>query len=412
MAIQRSAFYASAARGRPELAVKSAEAIELRYRGHAYRLALSRTGPGRYRVRVDGAVVDVETERLPRFERRVTIDGRRYRVVVQRQGMDYLVEVDGVPHRSAVDDGGLIRAPASGVVVVVTVRPGDMVAAGDTVAVVESMKMETAITAPIAGRVREVCTSGNVQVDAGAPLVRLEPVEDADAPSTGSIRLGFDPLAAERSPGGDERDRCRAYLEVLRYSILGFELSAGEVRQVVEDYRRLRPARPADDPELLRVELDLLTVFADLAVLWRNRRGGEGPDEEEAHSSSEYLNTYLRSLDVEREGLPSIFGERLQRALSHYGVHDLARTPELEESLYWVFQAQHRAPAQVEAILALLEQRLRDAGVLTDGVQGSVPGHARPADRRHPAAVSRRRRPGPQHPLPLVRPAGHPAGGR
>jgi hypothetical protein len=41
----------------------------------------------------------------------------------------------------------------------------------------------------------------------------------------------------------------------------------------------------------------------------------------------------LRSLDPEREGLPDRFRQRLSRALAHYGVGDLTRTPELEEAL-------------------------------------------------------------------------------
>ena len=50
----------------------------------------------------------------------------------------------------------------------------DSVAAGQTIAVLESMKMETAVRAPFAGRVREVLAGANAQVDAGAPLLALE----------------------------------------------------------------------------------------------------------------------------------------------------------------------------------------------------------------------------------------------
>ena len=46
---------------------------------------------------------------------------------------------------------------------------------GDRLAVVEAMKMEIAISAPVAGRVRDVFVTRNVQVDAGTPLFRIEP---------------------------------------------------------------------------------------------------------------------------------------------------------------------------------------------------------------------------------------------
>ena len=41
--------------------------------------------------------------------------------------------------------------------------------------VVEAMKMEIAVAAPIAGRVRDVLVTPNAQVDAGAPMFRIEP---------------------------------------------------------------------------------------------------------------------------------------------------------------------------------------------------------------------------------------------
>jgi hypothetical protein len=63
-------------------------------------------------------------EGLRRYERRLTIEGHRFRVVAIRQGADQLVEVDGVPHRVSQDDAGLVRAPAPSVVVSVNVAPG------------------------------------------------------------------------------------------------------------------------------------------------------------------------------------------------------------------------------------------------------------------------------------------------
>jgi biotin carboxyl carrier protein len=76
------------------------------------------------------------------------------------------------------DEAGVVRASAPAVVVTVNVQPGDEVEAGATVAVLESMKMETAVRAPQAGTVREVFAVVNSQVDAGAPLLRLDQVEE------------------------------------------------------------------------------------------------------------------------------------------------------------------------------------------------------------------------------------------
>ena len=88
------------------------------------------------------------------------------------QGPDYLVEVDGAVHRISGGEAGLVRAPAPAMVVAIPVAAGDEVAEGDIVAVVESMKLETALRAPVAGRVAELFADVNTQVESGAKLLR------------------------------------------------------------------------------------------------------------------------------------------------------------------------------------------------------------------------------------------------
>ncbi len=73
-----------------------------------------------------------------------------------------------------------MHAPAPAVVVSIAVKPGDMVAVGDRLAVLEAMKMETQVVAPFSGRVQQVLTMPNVQVDTGAPLVRIEGIGGDD----------------------------------------------------------------------------------------------------------------------------------------------------------------------------------------------------------------------------------------
>jgi pyruvate carboxylase len=66
-----------------------------------------------------------------------------------------------------------IAAPFAGVVTV-GVAEGDTVEAGATVATIEAMKMEAAITAPKAGTVARVAVSATAQVEGGDLLVVIE----------------------------------------------------------------------------------------------------------------------------------------------------------------------------------------------------------------------------------------------
>ena len=54
---------------------------------------------------------------------------------------------------------------------------GQQVTAGTRLAVLEAMKMEHALTAPRDGVVAEVLVADGAQVEAGAPLIRLEEEE-------------------------------------------------------------------------------------------------------------------------------------------------------------------------------------------------------------------------------------------
>jgi pyruvate carboxylase len=69
---------------------------------------------------------------------------------------------------------GHVAAPFSGVVTL-QVAEGDSVDAGDTVASIEAMKMEAAITATVAGVVRRLAVPKTQQVDAGDLLVEIDP---------------------------------------------------------------------------------------------------------------------------------------------------------------------------------------------------------------------------------------------
>jgi pyruvate carboxylase len=51
--------------------------------------------------------------------------------------------------------------------VTVAVAEGDKVAAGDTVATIEAMKMEASITAPVDGTVERIAFSGTQAVEGG-----------------------------------------------------------------------------------------------------------------------------------------------------------------------------------------------------------------------------------------------------
>lgn len=109
----------------------------------------------------------------------IAIDGKAYAVDVEvleddetRTEMSspgrvgaHATDSRGVSHSEAWDsDGRICRSPVMGLVIKVNVVPGQTVAAGELMVVLEAMKMETKLTAERAGTVK------NVPVKAGDPV--------------------------------------------------------------------------------------------------------------------------------------------------------------------------------------------------------------------------------------------------
>ena len=69
---------------------------------------------------------------------------------------------------------GIVTAPMPGRVKSVCVAPGAPVVRGARLAVLEAMKMEHTLSAGRDGVVAEILAGAGSQVEAGAPLIRLE----------------------------------------------------------------------------------------------------------------------------------------------------------------------------------------------------------------------------------------------
>ncbi|MFQ5879474.1 MAG: biotin/lipoyl-containing protein [Dehalococcoidia bacterium] len=140
----------------------------------------------------------------------IAVDGRTFRVQVEPQGDAYTVYVDGVPRRVQVPPGqgnpltvhvdgrqhqvllegppttaglwrpspppgpAVITAQMRGRVVAVRAAPGDAVAEGDLLLIIEAMKMENEVRSPKAGTVREVGVKASDLVAEGDMLVLVE----------------------------------------------------------------------------------------------------------------------------------------------------------------------------------------------------------------------------------------------
>ena len=89
-------------------------------------------------------------------------------------GTHVFTEPDDLAGRQPPADPSRVVSPVSGLVRMVAVEPGSVIAVGQTLLVIEAMKMETALHAMIAGTVRTLHVSVGRQARAGDLLVEIE----------------------------------------------------------------------------------------------------------------------------------------------------------------------------------------------------------------------------------------------
>ena len=120
----------------------------------------------------DSAGIDVEID-SHRFYAHVTEAGSEIFINMPFGDVNASILPRFIEPGNDVPEGGLI-APMPGKVIDVKVKKGSKVKAGDTLVIIEAMKMEHAIKATETGKIAKVMIKLNDQVDNGATLLVLE----------------------------------------------------------------------------------------------------------------------------------------------------------------------------------------------------------------------------------------------
>ncbi len=164
--------------GQPEQAIR----FSYVHGEHALVVGITSSGAG-YTLQLPSgkhcAAASVEGERIA-----LTLGEVRLAAQVLRHGLQRVVLIQGeryefsaidpyAPPQSEDSHGGHLTAPMPGSVVSVLVKPGDTVTKGQALIVMEAMKMEHTIVAPIVGKVEAVYFAAKEQVKEGAELVAL-----------------------------------------------------------------------------------------------------------------------------------------------------------------------------------------------------------------------------------------------
>lgn len=134
--------------------------------GQVHEIDFRSIGPGRYSLLKNHKSLEIVVEITDQgYE--ILMGGRRYTgQVLDERAISMANRKGGLRF-----DTGEVHSPMPGLIVQVTVAVGDVVAEGQTVVILESMKMQNELKAPRAGKVEQVLIAQGQTVEKGALLV-------------------------------------------------------------------------------------------------------------------------------------------------------------------------------------------------------------------------------------------------
>ncbi len=130
---------------------------------------VTRSASGRLDGDVIDAIVDGHQQRIA-----LAIDGTQFTLFTPEHQLNFSLLQPDIGIEEADVTGTGFKAPMHGTIVDILVQPGEQVSAGETILIMEAMKMEHAIKAPVDGKVTEVFFGIGDLVDSGNELVGFE----------------------------------------------------------------------------------------------------------------------------------------------------------------------------------------------------------------------------------------------
>lgn len=165
-----------------------------------------------YKFKISGQDYAASVEEMENGNLSVTVNGKTYQVELPEKAHHPAHSVvrpaaaagqaAGAVARPAASAPGNIVAPLPGTITAVKVKAGQKVKRGDTLVVMEAMKMANEITAEADGTVKSVCVSQGQSVNQGMTLVEfVSDAQPAAAPAP-SAKAAPAPAAAPKPAAG------------------------------------------------------------------------------------------------------------------------------------------------------------------------------------------------------------------
>ncbi len=142
-----------------------------------------------YKLLINGEKFDTRVLEYSGTHAKISVNGHEYHIQIEQDAPSMVPKIGSqdkaVPLAPAFSSGvdsssGEIKAPIPGVIASISVKEGDSVKKGQTLLILEAMKMESEIAAPVDGKIVKITIKERSPVHEGDVLMIIENTEILD----------------------------------------------------------------------------------------------------------------------------------------------------------------------------------------------------------------------------------------
>ncbi|MBN2509946.1 MAG: ATP-grasp domain-containing protein [Spirochaetales bacterium] len=305
--------------------------------GNKYEFLVKHMGTDRYHISLlDDEKVTISCRYATKQREGIIITGgTRHTILVVPRGDMLQIEVDGYPVYLESESGGVVKSPSPAVVLGVKVQPGQKVKKGETLIVLEAMKMEMLVEAPGDGTVKEIHVSPGSQVASGASLVALEIGETSAVNEEKQYpRVSFNPY--DETPSLVFEHLVKEFHAIF----LGYDQNrnTGAVLDSLLDVAR---KHKEFEPKLFSALMQACEYYVTIEQLFSQKEVVSDSFNRPV-SYEELLSHYFQRESDKEKGLPEEFLESLKESFSRYCSCEKPDTEEINSALFHIFRSHGR----------------------------------------------------------------------
>jgi biotin carboxyl carrier protein len=125
-----------------------------------------------YLLKLDNKIYEVSADQIDHERFMISIDGKNFDSLIRTSFQEKAVKL--IELKTSAQHKLEVKAPMPGMVLKIKKQPGDEVMQGDSVLILEAMKMENDLRAHISGKIQSINVKEGMSVEKGYTLFIIE----------------------------------------------------------------------------------------------------------------------------------------------------------------------------------------------------------------------------------------------